>query len=86
MNSYVMTGITVACINNFFSFFGILAHLLVEYSLYTYFKNGDSVLVLFVMAMSLMEMHNITYFIESSKHCVTLYNSLASLFVTPAVA
>ena len=84
MNSitpYMMTGITIACINNFFSFFGILSHFLVEYSLYSYFKNGGdseaNILVLFVMALNFMEMHNITYFIESSKHCVTLYSVLA---------
>ena len=65
MNSYIMAGVAIACVNNIFSFFGILAHFLVEYSLYSFFKNGNSLLILFVMAMNFMEMHNISYFIES---------------------
>ena len=85
LSAYMVTGITFGCINSLISFFGVLAHFLVEYSFYTALKyeGGTSLEIFLVLALNFMDMHIIKYMLESSKHCSTLFNSIKSIFVTP---
>ena len=86
LSAYMVTVVTFGCINSFFSFFGVLAHFLVEYSFCTVFKHegGTSLEILLVLILNFMDMHTIKYMLESLKHCSTLFNSIKSIFVTPS--